>query len=249
MELTGLARVTLQPSAGAQGELAGILMVRRGAREAGQSARDGPDPRLRARHESRVGALRRLQGPGAQVERTRHARPSRARGGDDRGRRGAHADGAQHARHLRGPDHSTSPRIVHAKGGYLYCDGANFNSFVGHRQAGRHGHRRDAHEPAQDLLDAARRRRPGLRPGRRGRAARAVPSAPDRRAAAGRHVHARLRPARIDRPPAHVPRQLRDVRARARLHRRVREPDRRGRARRRPERQLHPRRSVGTSTT
>jgi glycine dehydrogenase subunit 2 len=33
IELTGLARVTLQPSAGAQGELAGILMVPRGARE------------------------------------------------------------------------------------------------------------------------------------------------------------------------------------------------------------------------
>ena len=66
-------------------------------------------------------------------------------------------------------------RIVHAKGGYLYCDGANFNAFVGRRQARPHGRRRHAHEPAQDLLDAARRGRPGLGAGR-GDARRSCPS-------------------------------------------------------------------------
>ena len=35
-ELTGLPRVTLQPSAGAQGELAGILMVRRALEKTGK---------------------------------------------------------------------------------------------------------------------------------------------------------------------------------------------------------------------
>ena len=36
-ELTGLPRVTLQPSAGAQGELAGILMVRRALEKTGNA--------------------------------------------------------------------------------------------------------------------------------------------------------------------------------------------------------------------
>ncbi len=45
-----------------------------GAREIGQPAADGPDPRLRARHQPRLGALRRLPGPGAQVQRPGHAR-------------------------------------------------------------------------------------------------------------------------------------------------------------------------------
>ena len=122
-------------------------------------------------------------------------------------------------------------RIVHAKGGYLYCDGANFNAFVGVAKPGRHGHRRHAHEPAQDLLDAARRRRPGRGAGGGVRGARAVPAAPDRRAPRGRDVLPRLRPAGFDRPAADVPRQLRRARARALVHRGLRQPDRRGRAR------------------
>ena len=47
---------------------------------------------------------------------------------------------------------------------------------------GRHGLRRHPHEPAQDLLDAARRRRPRLRCGRRRRATAAVPAGSGRRA-------------------------------------------------------------------
>ena len=47
---------------------------------------------------------------------------------------------------------------------------------------GRHGLRRHPHEPAQDLLDAARRRRSRRGRGGRERAARAVPAHPDRRA-------------------------------------------------------------------
>ena len=50
---------------------------------------------------------------------------------------------------------------------------------------GRHGLRRHPHEPAQDVLDAARRRRPGRRRGRRERAPAAVPADPDRRASEG----------------------------------------------------------------
>ncbi len=74
-----------------------------GAREDGQAADDGADPGLGARHQSRVRALRGLQGQGAQVEREGHDRPCGARGGDDRGRRRPDADRSQHAGRLRGP--------------------------------------------------------------------------------------------------------------------------------------------------
>ncbi len=47
--------------------------------------------------------------------------------------------------------------------------------------ARRHGLRRHPHEPAQDLLHAARRRRTGRGPGRRVRASAAVPADPDGR--------------------------------------------------------------------
>ena len=56
-------------------------------------------------------------------------------------------------------------RLTHAAGAYFYCDGANFNAIVGARAAGRPRRRRHAHQPAQDLLDAARRRRAGRRAG------------------------------------------------------------------------------------
>ena len=49
---------------------------------------------------------------------------------------------------------------IHGVGGYFYCDGAT--PLQRHRRASPAGgsrHRRDAHQPAQDVLDAARRRR------------------------------------------------------------------------------------------
>ena len=49
-----------------------------------------------------------------------------------------------------------------------------------------HGLRCHSHEPAQDLLHAARRRRPGRGCGRRGRASAAVPARADRRLGGGR---------------------------------------------------------------
>ena len=55
--------------------------------------------------------------------------------------------------------------ILHAKGGLLYMDGANMNALVGKVRPGRFRRRRDAPESAQDVLHAARRRRPGIRAG------------------------------------------------------------------------------------
>ena len=89
----------------------------------------------------------------------------------------------------------------------------------------RHGLRRAAHQPAQDVLHAARRRRPRRRARCASRDdARAVPARPARRCAT---TTARfgLRDARaLDRPRALVPRQRRRARARVRLHPRARRP-------------------------
>ena len=56
---------------------------------------------------------------------------ARPRGGDDRGRRRADADGARTRSASSRTGSSTSRGSSTRKGGYLYCDGANFNAFVG----------------------------------------------------------------------------------------------------------------------
>ena len=61
-------------------------------------------------------------------------------------------------------------RIFHGAGALMYYDGANMNAVCGIARPGRHGLRRHAHQPAQDVLAAARRRRPGRRAGRGARA-------------------------------------------------------------------------------
>ena len=63
---------------------------------------------------------------------------------------------------------------VHAAGAYFYADGANFNAIVGKVRPGRSRRRRHAHQPAQDVLDAARRWRAGCRSGGAVGGARAV---------------------------------------------------------------------------
>jgi hypothetical protein len=57
--------------------------------------------------------------------------------------------------------------VVHGKGGLVYMDGANMNAIMGVAAGRRHGRRRDAVQSPQDVLDAARRRRPWRRSGPR----------------------------------------------------------------------------------
>ncbi len=49
--------------------------------------------------------------------------------------------------------------ILHERGALLYMDGANMNALAGVTRPGRFWRGRDAPEPAQDIFDAARRRR------------------------------------------------------------------------------------------
>ena len=59
--------------------------------------------------------------------------------------------------------------LLHERGALLYLDGANMNAILGIVRAGRHGGRPDALQPSQDLLGPTRGRRPGGRPDRRPR--------------------------------------------------------------------------------
>ena len=93
-----------------------------------------------------------------------------------------------------------------------------------HERAGGQGasrrfwRRRHAPEPAQDVLDAARRRRSGLRAGRVQEDSGAISADAGGHHEARRHAGLRLQPAQVDRAGAHVLRQLRNARARAGLH-------------------------------
>ncbi|HEY3203540.1 MAG TPA: aminomethyl-transferring glycine dehydrogenase subunit GcvPB [Thermoanaerobaculia bacterium] len=129
-ELTGLPRVTLQPSAGAHGELAGILMVRKALEKTGKprstvlipDSAHGTNPASAHFAGYKVRELK-----------------SNARGTIDLRalEEGMTEDVA--AMMLTVPNTLgvfedqilEIAKIVHAKGGYLYCDGANFNAYVG----------------------------------------------------------------------------------------------------------------------
>ena len=119
---------------------------------------------------------------------------------------------------------STSRRssaIFHDAGALLYYDGANLNAVCGISRPGRHGLRHRPHQPAQDVLAAARRRRAGRRADRGSRHPRAVPAGAGGRPR-GRRVPARLRPAEDDREGARLLRAVRRVRPLVRVHPRVR---------------------------
>ena len=130
IELTGLTRVTLQPSAGAQGELAGILMVRAALAKEGNPRKTVliPDSAHGTNPASAHFAgytIRELK--------------SNARGTLDLHVLEEAMTEDVAALMLTVPNTLgifedrilEIARIVHGKGGYLYCDGANFNSFVG----------------------------------------------------------------------------------------------------------------------
>ena len=129
-ELTGLARVTLQPAAGAQGELAGILMVRAALAKTGDPRRVVliPDSAHGTNPASAHFAGYRVQ-----------ELKSNARGTLDLDVLEKAMTGEVAALMLTVPNTlgifedriRDIAAIVHAKGAFLYCDGANFNSFVG----------------------------------------------------------------------------------------------------------------------
>jgi glycine dehydrogenase subunit 2 len=137
-ELTGLARVTLQPAAGAHGELAGMLIVRAALEKSGnpRSVVLTPD----SAHGTNPASAHFA---GYKVQELK----SNARGTLDLHVLEEAMTGDVAGLMLTVPNTVgifenqilEIARIVHAKGGYLYCDGANFNSFVGIAKPGAMG--------------------------------------------------------------------------------------------------------------
>ena len=160
-----------------------------------RGARGGSDParragsRFRPRHEPRdrgadriFGAFRAC-GRGRNRRRRSGARRARAR------RCGDHADQSQHLRPVRARDRRHRRRG--ARGGSVFL--LRRREFQRHRRqdaSGRPRRRRHAHQPAQDILDPAWRRRPGGGAGRAVVAARAFCAGSLRRAR-GRDASAR----------------------------------------------------------
>ncbi len=137
-ELTGLARVTLQPSAGAQGELAGILMIRKALEKTGRARTTVLIPD--SAHGTNPASAHFA---GYQVKELK----SSAKGTVDLAALEAAMTDDVAALMLTVPNTLgvfedrilDIARVVHARGGYLYCDGANFNAFVGVAKPGRMG--------------------------------------------------------------------------------------------------------------
>ncbi len=79
IEITGMDAITLQPAAGAHGELTGILLVRACLEARGNPRKKHPDPRLGPRHQSGHGGHGRLPGRESQVGCVRRSRSLRSR--------------------------------------------------------------------------------------------------------------------------------------------------------------------------
>ena len=137
-ELTGLPRVTLQPSAGAQGELAGILMVRKALEKTGRPRTTVLIPD--SAHGTNPASAHFA---GYKVKELK----SNAKGTVDLAALEAAMTEDVAALMLTVPNTLgvfedrilDIARIVHGKGGFLYCDGANFNAFVGVAKPGKMG--------------------------------------------------------------------------------------------------------------
>ncbi len=81
-EVAGLPHVSLQPSAGSHGELAGVLLTRAYHEARGEHAHEGAHPRHRPRHQpgdGHDGRLRGREGRHQRRRRRRHRRPALAR--------------------------------------------------------------------------------------------------------------------------------------------------------------------------
>jgi glycine dehydrogenase len=183
-QATGYAGISLQPNAGSQGEYAGLLVIRAWHASRGESHRD-----ICLIPESAHGTNpASAQMVGLQVVVTQCDKDGNIDLADLRAK-------CEAAPRPAGRNHDHLPldlrRVRHPGQGDLRAGAcARRPGLRGRRQherAGRRGRagpvrrRCVAPEPAQDLLHPARRRRPGRRPGLRGRGPRALPARPSQR--------------------------------------------------------------------
>ena len=240
IEITGMDAITLQPAAGAHGELTGILLVRAYLESQGNPRKKILIPDSAHGTNPATAAM-----AGYTVENLK----SNAAGMVDMASLEAQVNEDVAALMLTNPNtlgvfeqeiHKIAD-VLHAKGALLYMDGANMNALVGKVRPGDFG----ADVMHLNLHKTFSTPHGGGGPGSGPVACKKilepflpVPVVVDQ---AGRHAGLRLQPAAVHRTGAHVLRQLRHARARAGLHhgQRTRRPAADHR-RRRAERQLHP---------
>ena len=139
LAVTGMARVTLQPAAGAHGELTGMLMIRKALLARGERRRKVliPDSAHGTNPASAVFAG---------FETIEIA--STPRGTLDLGALARHLDGGDVAALMVTvpntlgvfePEIVEAAAMLHSKGAFLYMDGANLNAFVGIALPGKMG--------------------------------------------------------------------------------------------------------------
>ena len=163
-ELTGMPAIAMTPKAGAHGELCGLMAIKAALEARGEKRSIVLVPESAHGTNPATAALL-----GYRVETV----PAREDGTVDPEEVKKRLSPEVAAIMLTNPntcglferDVVAIADAVHAAGAFFYADGANFNAIVGKVRPGRPRRRRHAHQPAQDVLHPARRRRAGRRPG------------------------------------------------------------------------------------
>ena len=191
-EIAGLPHVSLQPSAGSHGELAGVLLTKAFHADHGEERTKVLTPGHRARHQPGDGDDGRLRGGQGRHQRRRRRRRRRPARQGGRRRRLPDAHQPQHAGDLRLEHRGDRPDRPRRRG-HALLRRRQPQRGDGHLAPGRHGLRHRALQPAQVLHPAPRRRRPRLRADRGLRPHRALPAAPGHHARRRRSLRPRRR--------------------------------------------------------
>lgn len=139
LAITGMARVTLQPAAGAHGELTGMLMIRKALSERGEARRVVliPDSAHGTNPASAVFAgfqVKELAStPAGTLDLAALQREL------DSGEVAALMITVPNTLGVFEPEIARAAAMLHEKGAFLYMDGANLNAFVGIASPGKMG--------------------------------------------------------------------------------------------------------------
>ncbi len=141
-EVTGYDRVSVQPNAGSQGELAGLVAIRSYQRSRGQDQRDVcliPSSAHGTNAASAVMAGMRVVVVGAAADGTVDLDDLRAKCDQHADDLAAIMVTYPSTHGVYEPGITEVCDLVHAAGGQVYIDGANFNALVGHSKPGEFG--------------------------------------------------------------------------------------------------------------
>ena len=140
-EISGFGAVSLQPAAGAHGELTGMLMARAYHRSSGEGEQRTKVLVPDSAHGTNPATAThgRLPDGHHPLQRARRDRPRGAARGARAGLGGADDHQPLDARHLRGPDRPGAWPPSSEAGAIAYMDGANLNAILGRFRPGEAG--------------------------------------------------------------------------------------------------------------